>query len=258
MRSRAMSDIVSPVRSIAISCWTIMASAQAAPARRAASARSTDTRRLTPGSRMVTPRQLLRGFHRRLVVGDEQELHLLAHLADHRGEAADVGFVQRRVDLVEQAERRGIEAEDREHQRHRGHRLLAAGQQRDVGHALAGRARHDRHAGVEQVLAGEFQVGVAAAEQARIQLLHAGVDAVEGVLEAAAGLAVDLADRVFQRFQRGGQVGVLRVEVFLALRGFGVFRDRGEVDRLQPAQLGVEIGDRLFPRRRRRRRRAAC
>src|SRR5690606_1557056 len=35
------------------------------------------------------PAQLLRRFHRRLVVGDEQELHLLAHLRDHRGEAAD-------------------------------------------------------------------------------------------------------------------------------------------------------------------------
>jgi hypothetical protein len=28
----------------------------------------------------------------------------------------------------------------------------------------------------EQVFAGQFQVGMAAAEQARIQLLHAGID----------------------------------------------------------------------------------
>ena len=59
----------------------VTAQTQAAPASRAASARSTDTSRLTPGSRMVTPTELLCGFHRRLVVADEQELHLLAHLA---------------------------------------------------------------------------------------------------------------------------------------------------------------------------------
>src|SRR5690606_23423991 len=74
------------------------------------------------------PAQLLRRFHRRLVVGDEQELHLLAHLRDHRGEAADVGLVERRIHLVKQAERRRVEPENREHQRHRRHRLLAARQ----------------------------------------------------------------------------------------------------------------------------------
>src|SRR5690606_13717215 len=58
--------------------------------------------------------QLVRGFHGRLVVGDEQELYLFARLADHRGETADVGLVQRRVHLVQQAERRRVEAEDRE------------------------------------------------------------------------------------------------------------------------------------------------
>ena len=172
---------------------------------------------------------------------------MFAHFLDHRGEAADVGLVQRRVHFVQQTERRGIQLEDREHQRHRGHRLLAAGQQRDVGHALAGRTGHDRDAGVEQILAGEFEIGVTAAEQARIEFLHAGVDAVEGVLEAAAGFAVDLADRFFQRFQRGAEVQILRVEIFLALRGFGVFLDGGQIDRLQPPQLGVEIGDDLFP-----------
>ena len=88
---------------------------------------------------------------------------------------------------------------------------------------------------------------MAAAEQARVDFLHAGVDPIEGVLEAAAGLAVDLADGVFQRLQRRVEVGVLGVQVFLALGGFGVFGDRGQVDRLQPAQSGVEVGDYLFP-----------
>jgi hypothetical protein len=54
--------------------------------------------------------------------------------------------------------------------------------------ALAGRARHDRDASLEHVLADELEIGVAAAEEPRELLLQAGVDAVEGVLEARAGL----------------------------------------------------------------------
>ena len=43
-------------------------------------------------------------------------------------EAPDVVLVERRVHFVEQAERRRIQVEDREHQRHGGERLLAAGE----------------------------------------------------------------------------------------------------------------------------------
>src|SRR5688572_32388520 len=37
-------------------------------------------------------RQLSRRFHRRLVMGDEEELYLFAHLVDHLRKASDVGF----------------------------------------------------------------------------------------------------------------------------------------------------------------------
>src|SRR6185437_6623361 len=96
-------------------------------------------------------------------------------------------------------------------------------------------------AGVEQVLAGQFQIGVAAAEQIREQRLEAGVDTIEGVLETYARFAVDLPDRVLQRFQRRGEVGHLRIEVFLALRGLGVFGNRGQVDRFQPRDARVDV-----------------
>jgi len=46
--------------------------------------------------------------------------------------------VERRIDLVQQTEGRGIEIEDREHERHRGERLLAAGQEMNGAVALAG------------------------------------------------------------------------------------------------------------------------
>ena len=43
-------------------------------------------------------------------------------------ETADIVFVERRVHFVEDTERRGIQVEDREHQRHGGERLLATRQ----------------------------------------------------------------------------------------------------------------------------------
>ena len=43
--------------------------------------------------------------------------------------AADVPLIERRVHLVEEAEGRGLDEEDGEDERHRGERLLAAGQQ---------------------------------------------------------------------------------------------------------------------------------
>ena len=86
-------------------------------------------------------------------------------------EAADVVLIERRVHLVEQAERRRIEIEDREHQRHGGERLLAARQLVDGAVALARRARHDGDAGGQRIVAHELEIGMAAAEQPREFLL---------------------------------------------------------------------------------------
>ena len=95
-RSRSRSDIQ---RSSVIASLT-------SAAMRTASSTSTATRRDTPGSFMVTPMQLRGQLHRGLVVRDEDELHALGHFLDGVAEAADVVLVERRVDLVQQAERR--------------------------------------------------------------------------------------------------------------------------------------------------------
>ena len=160
---------------------------------------------------------------------------------------ADIGLVERRIDLVEQAERRRIQPEDREHQRDRSQRLFAAGEERNRADALARRARHDGDAGREQVIAGQLQIGVSAAEQTREQLLDAGIDAIERFLEARARFLVDLADRAFERFERGRKVGELRVEIGLALRLFVEFLDRGEIDRFEAPDLLLEIGKLALP-----------
>src|SRR5436190_5020209 len=194
--------------------------------------------------------ELRRRFHGALVVRDHDELHLARHLLHHLAEAPDVGLVERRVHLVEQAERRRVQPEDRRYERHGRQRLLAAREQRDVRDALARRARHDRDAGVEQVVADKLEVGVAAAEQAREELADARVDAIERLLEARARLAVDLLDRALERIQRLGQVLVLRVEVVLALGLLAEFLDRGQVHGLEPPHLLAQVLELRLPGRR--------
>src|SRR5215470_18431383 len=70
-------------------------------------------------------------LHGALVVGDEDELRAFAHLADHLTEAADVGVVERRIDLVEDAERCRVDEEEREDETDGNQGLLAARQQAD-------------------------------------------------------------------------------------------------------------------------------
>ena len=83
-------------------------------------------------------------------------------------EAQGVDVVERRVDLVEDAEGRGLGAEEREEQRDRGQRLLAAGHQHQVLQPLARRAGDDLDAALQQVLLVEqAHLGLAAAEEAR-------------------------------------------------------------------------------------------
>ena len=52
------------------------------------------------------------------------------HFFEHAAEAIDVGVVERRIDFVQHAERRGIGEEHREDERGGGQRLFAAGEQR--------------------------------------------------------------------------------------------------------------------------------
>ena len=83
------------------------------------------------------------GFHRAAAVGDDDELGLVAEGMEVAGEALDVAVVQRGVDLVEHAERRGPDLEDGEIERDGDEGLLAAGEQRDGLDLLAGRLDAD-------------------------------------------------------------------------------------------------------------------
>src|SRR4051812_18712610 len=78
------------------------------------------------------------GLHRALLVRDDDELGAVAERPQHLEEAVDVEVVERGLDLVEDVERARAGEEHREQERQRGHRLLAAGEQRQ---ALGGLAR---------------------------------------------------------------------------------------------------------------------
>src|SRR5450759_2568986 len=90
---------------------------------------------------------------------------------------------------------------------------------------------------------------VAATKQARKQFLHADVDTIEGFLEARARFLVDLADRAFERFQRSGEVGQLRIEISLTLQLFLILLNRGQIDRFEAADLLFELAELALPLR---------
>ena len=134
-------------------------------AMRTASSTSTDTRREQPGSVIVTPINCEASSMVALLCVMKMNCTRSDICFDDVAEPADVVFVERRVHFVEDAERRGIQVEDREHQRHGGERLLAARELVDAAVALAGRPRHDGDAGLENVFADQLEIGMATAEQ---------------------------------------------------------------------------------------------
>ena len=128
---------------------------------------------------MVTPNSR---FMRAMVIGivgddDEARLGRRGHLVHQIAEALDIVVVERRVDLVEHADRRRVGQEHREDQRHRRQRLLAARQQRHGLRLLAGRAGEDFEPGFQRIVGfDQLQFGRAAAEKMREQPLEMAVD----------------------------------------------------------------------------------
>ena len=85
----------------------------------------------------------IRGLHRPLLVGDDDELRAVGVPAEELDEARDVRVVERCLDLVEEVEGARPGEEEREQERDRAERLLAAGEERETRDALAGRAQLD-------------------------------------------------------------------------------------------------------------------
>ena len=112
-----------------------------------------------------------------------------AHVVEQVAEAFDIGVVERRVDLVEHADRRRIGQEHGKDQAQRRQRLLAARQKRHGLRLLARRPGDDLEPGLERIVAlDEGEIGGAAAEQRGEQVLEMGVDRRRTPRSAAPGL----------------------------------------------------------------------
>ena len=88
------------------------------------------------------------GLHRPLLVRDDDELRAVGEAPQQLDEAADVRVVERGLDLVEEVERARPREEEREEERDRAERLLAAGEQREPRDLLARRLELDLDAGL--------------------------------------------------------------------------------------------------------------
>ena len=138
-------------------------------------------------------------LHRLLLVRDDDELRAVAQLLEEGDEAAEVGVVERRLDLVHDVEGRGPRLEDRDEQRHRDERALATGEQREPLDLLARRPGLDLEAGRQHVgRVGEHEPSLAAGEEPLEDALELHRRVLERLGEDLLDPLVDLLDDVEQ------------------------------------------------------------
>src|SRR5579871_135964 len=190
---------------------------------------------------------LIRTLHRALVVRDDDELRAALEFADQAGERGQTELVERRVDLVHHAERARIEQEEREYQRHRAQRFLAAREQADLLDLFARRLNQDIHPGLEHILGRhQFEPALAAAQKLGEQLGEVARRTFESFAEAAARLAIELLDRLRQVLDRRFEVGALAAEHARALFQLLDLAVGGEIDFAQTLGLGAQLGKPRF------------
>ena len=189
-------------------------------------------------------------LHAALVVGDHDDLRLLPDVLQQVVEPEDVGFVERGVDLVQQAERSRPDQEDGENEGDGGHGLLAAGQQAHARELLAGRVDHVFDPGFQRLVGlGQHEFGRPAVEQAREDLGQLGVDGLERLHEAFLRNGVDLADHLVQVLDRLLEVGLLGFQKIVALAQLLVLLDGPEIHVADARDLGAEAAEFGFERR---------
>ena len=142
---------------------------------------------------------------------------------------------------------RRLDHEDRENQRNRGQRLLAAGKQADIDDLLAGRLGQDVDAGFEDIgrafRVNQREVCLTAAEDDRKESFKAISDRFESLLEAFFGSLVDVLDRVLEVLDRVLEVVFLGQKVIVALLELFILLDRHDVDFAQAADPFAEALD---------------
>ena len=146
--------------------------------------------------------------------GDEAGVGALAHGLEQVAEALDIIVVERRVDLVEHADRRRVGEEHGEDERKRGQRLLAAGEKGQRLRLLARRLGEKLESRLERIVGfDQLQFRLAALEQGREQILEMAVDDIESGDEPLAPLLIERANRAAQALDRFGQIVALGDEL---------------------------------------------
>src|SRR5512145_2864486 len=139
----------------------------------------------------------VRRLHRSGVVRDNDELRLVLELRQQAHIAPDVGVVEGRVYLVQQAERARLCEEDREQQRHRDERALSRRQQMDPLRPLAARRRMNLDFTFQRlVLVGQAYVALATAEQGLEDRAEMLPNFPEGLEEHRLGGLIDFTRRL--------------------------------------------------------------
>ena len=176
-------------------------------------------------------------------MGDDDELGLAGHAAQVLRIARDVDIVERGFDLVQDAERRRVDFQDREIDRDGDQRLFAARQGGQVADDLARRVDFDLDAGAEHVrLVGQIEPGAAAAEQLAEDMAEVAVDLLEALCEHRFHLAAELADHAGQLRLGALDVADLGFQEVVAFLDLLVFVDGADVDIAQRADLGADLG----------------
>src|SRR5256886_6338952 len=181
------------------------------------------------------------------IVGDDEELGPARQLPQHAQEPMDVGVVEGRIHLVENAERARPEVEDREQERQARQRTFAAREQRHGLQPFAPGLCHQIDTGVERVTAlfglDQPELGPAPLEETLEELAEVAVDLLERLSEALLRAPRHATQRLFEVLDRGDEVVVLRLEEREPLVEFAVLVVGNEVHGPDRGQLLLELGD---------------
>jgi len=120
----------------------------------------------------------------------------LRHFLDQLAEALGIGVVERRVDFVEQAERRGVELKKKENTRAIAVRAFSPPKANEWWCSFSRGERPMTARRNREFLARHDELGLAAAKEHREHLAKTAIHGIERVLQQGARFAVDTADRV--------------------------------------------------------------
>ena len=180
---------------------------------------------------------------------DDDKLGMSCKLMQIICVALHVRLVQRRFDLVEQAEGRRLQVLDREKQGDRSERLFSSGQLQHILQLLSRRLCNHTDTGVQNVLIlHQLQRSLSASEQFPECLIEFPLDSGKLQPELLPHALVQIRDDLLQVGSGLYQVLMLCFQEIVALRQFPVFFNRVDVDVSEGFDLLPYVGQ-FFPDR---------